>query len=144
MKQNYTAYLPIFAAGIFCLCLLCGTRASAADENPCAGDIAKFCKDVKPGAVMDCLEENEKELSDACKTYETKMGGKKVEMREEVRQMKILLDTCKEDMAKFCKDVQPGQGGIEKCLNEHLGELCEPCGEQVKARTEETAKEKTR
>ncbi len=143
MKQNYTTFFPIFVAGIFCLCLLCGTRASATDENPCAGDITKFCKDVKPGAAMDCLEEHEKELSCECKAYEAKMGGKKVEMREKVRQMKIFLDSCREDMAKFCKDIS-GQSGIEKCLNEHSGELSSPCGELLKARTQETAKEKTK
>jgi len=36
-------------------------------------------------------------------------------------------DACKEDVEKFCKDVQPGQGRLGKCLHEHEAELSEEC-----------------
>jgi hypothetical protein len=144
VKQINRFYFPVAAAGIFCLLLIWGGHASAEDANPCAEDIVKFCKDAKPGAVMDCLEQHERELTDACRTYEAKMGGKKVEMREEVRRLKIFRDACKEDMDKFCSDVKPGQGGIEKCLSTHEGKLSAPCRERLNAAMEEKAKGKTR
>jgi len=135
MRLNDMAYLPAWVACFFCLCLLGGTYASAADENPCSEYITKFCKDVKPEgvAIMECLEKHEDELSAACKAHEAKMGGKKVEMREEVREKMLLRQACKDDVAKFCKDVAPKTGGIEKCLHEHMGELSPPCGGKLKA-----------
>lgn len=38
---------------------------------------------------------------------------------------------CAEDVAKFCKDVQPGQGRILKCMKEHENELSAGCKEHV-------------
>jgi len=40
---------------------------------------------------------------------------------------------CKADREKFCKDVQPGEGRIVKCLKEHEAELTAEC----KAKKEE-------
>lgn len=34
---------------------------------------------------------------------------------------------CKADIEKFCKDVQPGEGRIVKCLKEHEAELSVEC-----------------
>jgi hypothetical protein len=143
MRQIGRLYFPAAVVGIFCLFMLYGNRASAATGDPCAEDIAKFCKDAGPDGVMACLEKHESELSEACRTHEEMMGGKKVEMREEVRRMKIFRELCKEDMAKFCGDVKPEQGGIEKCLRSHEGELSSPCSERLKAMQEEGAKQKT-
>jgi len=142
MKRIDRFYFPVFMAGIVFLCLICASSASAEGENPCSGDISKFCKDVKHGAVMDCLEEHENELSAACKAHEAKMGGKKAEMREEVRLMKIVREACKEDTAKFCKDVAPETGGIEKCLNEHKSELSGACRTGLNDLEAEREKEK--
>lgn len=44
-------------------------------SNVCEADAAKLCKDVKPGEgrVRDCLQENIKKLSEACKTRQEKV-----------------------------------------------------------------------
>jgi hypothetical protein len=82
---------------------------------------------------MDCLEKNENQLSDACKSYEVWMGGKKVERREQVRQAIAFRQNCANDIVKFCNLASPDQGGLMKCLNEHEKELSAPCNESVKA-----------
>ena len=38
---------------------------------------------------------------------------------------------CREDVAKFCKDVQPGGGRLVKCMKEHEKELSAACQQQV-------------
>jgi hypothetical protein len=143
MKKVNSFYVVTVVVGLLCLGLMLGTNASAAVKNACSEDIAKFCKNVKPGpgAIMDCLEEHESELSDACKKYEAKMGGPRVERREEIREKVKFRQACKADVIKFCKDVGPVPGGIEKCLNEHKNELSTSCSERIKALEEKKKKE---
>ncbi len=38
---------------------------------------------------------------------------------------------CADDVSKFCKDVQPGQGQIIKCMKEHENELSAGCKAQL-------------
>ena len=49
---------------------------------------------------------------------------------------------CSGDVAKFCKDVQPGEGRIIKCLKEHEKELSPACRQHV-ADMEKRLKETT-
>jgi hypothetical protein len=49
---------------------------------------------------------------------------------------------CSGDVAKFCKDVQQGEGRIAKCLKEHEKELSAPCKQHIakmQQRLKETA-----
>jgi hypothetical protein len=135
MKQMSRFYLATLVGALFFLGLMFGANGSAADKNPCSEDIAKFCKNVKPDrrSIMECLEEHESELSGACKDYEATMEGSRVESREQIRQYRAFLQACKGDVSKFCKNVNPASGGIEKCLNEHQNELSTPCSESMKA-----------
>ena len=40
--------------------------------------------------------------------------------------------SCAEDIAKFCKDVQPGGGRLAKCMREHEEELSAACKRQIR------------
>jgi len=42
---------------------------------------------------------------------------------------RAVLQACKPDIARFCSQVQPGQGRIKACMKEHIHELSEPCKE---------------
>ncbi len=55
--------------GIVALALCFSGPAGAQTKNPCAEDATKLCKDVKPGAgrIVNCLKENEKQLSPECR-----------------------------------------------------------------------------
>ena len=46
---------------------------------------------------------------------------------------------CKADVEKFCKDVEPGEGRIIKCLHEHDNDLGEDCRKKMKKRHEKRA-----
>lgn len=134
MKQNSRLCCATLVGALLILGLMFAA-ASAADQNPCSQDIAKFCKDIGPGrtAIMDCLERHESQLSDACKDYEAKMEGLRVEWREVVIQQKRVQQACRGDIVKFCNDVKPGSGGITTCLKEHASELSMPCKDAVEA-----------
>ncbi len=68
---------------VFAVALLSIGVAAAADspaaKGPCADDIAKYCKDVKPGGggIARCLKENEKQLSPACKSSIEESSGQR-------------------------------------------------------------------
>ncbi|MCK9419592.1 MAG: cysteine rich repeat-containing protein [Nitrospirae bacterium] len=104
---------------LFCLSLYAGTGVSAENKGPCADDVAKFCKDVKPseGAIANCLKEHASELSAGCK--ETLAAAK--------QKVQDFTEACKNDMSKFCKDVKPGGGRILQCLKGHENELSPEC-----------------
>lgn len=135
MKSLKKLCLAVLLGVFFISGFMFGAEASAADQNPCSEDIAKFCKDIQPGkrALMECLERNESKLSDACKEYEARMENPRMESREVAAQQTRVRQSCAGDIAKFCSDVKPGSGGIMACLKEHAGELSIPCGDAVEA-----------
>ena len=101
------------------LMLLTSFSAFALDEKKCAGDVQKFCADIKPGggAILKCLRDNEADLSAECKA-----AGK--EMKKELRGAH---DACKADLEKFCKDEKAGKGRKIRCLKKHEAELSTEC-----------------
>lgn len=147
MNQITRFWLFLAVAGILCFGLMFGAYGFAMDKNPCDEDVAKFCKNIKPGAaaMLECLEVHEDKLSAACKEYEAKMGGerlKRIEMREQVRNEANIRHSCRDDVTKFCKDVNPEQDGVAKCLREHENRLSATCRESIKAADAEKIKTK--
>lgn len=138
MEQIKGFYLMTLAVGLLCFGWSFGIDASAANKNPCSEDVAKFCANIPPGptgmiALMDCLEEHEKELSDTCREFEAGMGGPRMERSEAVREKRQFRQSCIGDMARFCDNASPTQGGMMKCLNEHENELSTPCSQSIKS-----------
>jgi hypothetical protein len=90
-----------------------------AENGPCKEDMAKYCKDVKPGEgrIIKCMKEHEKDLSPGCKAKIAEMKEKRHEAREE----------CKDDVVRFCGNVKPGEGRIIHCLKEHENDLTPQC-----------------
>jgi hypothetical protein len=138
MKRNKTPYQRVTASAFLLIALLFGFDASPAARNPCSEDIAKFCGDAGPGrtALSECLEAHETQLSDACKSYEEKLGEAREETSEEIVQHINILQACRDDIAKLCEDVKPGVFGIATCLKEHTKELSPSCLEAVKTARE--------
>ena len=143
VKFNWFYFTGI-VAGLLCLGLMAGTHASAANKNPCAKEIAKYCKKVQKDrvALLGCLEQHESELSDACKAYEAKLEGKKGEMREEAKIKMRFQRDCSADIKKFCQNVDPAQEGLVKCVNEHKNDLSTSCSNWIKADKAESTRTK--
>jgi hypothetical protein len=142
MKRINRFYLSAVVSALLCFGLLYGGDASAADQNACSEDIAKFCQNSKPGwiNIMDCLETHENQLSDACKEFEAKMGGARVEREEQVREKMKFRQLCRDDVDKFCANAVPRAGGIINCLNDHRTELSTACRELITPAKDEKSK----
>jgi len=74
----------LLAVAVLVMCLVLGSGVVSAVEqskaskpnkanspwanSPCATDVQKFCKDVKPGEgrIIKCLQSHKSELSEAC------------------------------------------------------------------------------
>ena len=80
-----------------------GTHAYAEESLICADDIEKYCKEIKPGGgrLLKCLKAHEKELSVSCRAKIGELQGIITECEQ----------ACSEDIARFCKEVQPGGEG---------------------------------
>ncbi len=98
----------LFAAGV-----AAEAGAQQRSEGPCAGDVKKFCGDVKPGqgAIAKCMKGHEAELSPACREGIKARAEKAEKVREE----------------KFCKGIAPGGGRILSCLKSRQPELQPAC-----------------
>jgi hypothetical protein len=109
--------------GTVCVILYSGLYAYAEEPLLCADDIEKFCKGIKPGGgrLLNCLKAHETELSAPCCEKMSELQGI----------IKECDEACSGDIAKYCKDVQPGGGRIMKCLKEHEKELSPSCSAKL-------------
>jgi hypothetical protein len=112
----------VLVAMAFCMTLWLGAAVYAQAGGACAGDITKFCNDVKPGGgrIAKCLKDHENELSGMCRD----------EIVEVQKRFREAAEVCHDDVLKFCKDVEPGAGRIAKCLRNHQNELSQECQEK--------------
>jgi hypothetical protein len=53
-----------------------------------------------------------------------------------VKERMRFRQACLNDMATFCSDANPTQGGMIKCLKEHEKEISASCGESIKMMVE--------
>ena len=109
-RQNMKSVVVVSLA-----CLVMLVMVSGAFAQPCEDDIAKFCRDVKPGygRLADCMDKHKIELSDKCRTR-----------FEDIKQeFKEAYKTCEGDIMMFCSSIEPGEGRIMKCLKENKSHL---------------------
>jgi hypothetical protein len=144
MRRIEKYYFIIMVAGILGLAVAFNSAVFAAGNNPCTKDIAKYCKNVKSdnSSVTSCLEEHEGELSQECRNYEVKLENPRGERRETVKVKMRFQRNCGADIMKFCKDTNPGKGGIVKCIYKYEKKVSATCKEWIKADKEENGKTK--
>jgi hypothetical protein len=115
---------PVYV--LICLiALLTASPVFAQDDNPCAGDIARFCGNIQPGEgrIADCLKQNEAQLSPGCKAQHL------AEVAEALRQTQ---DACNDDSVRFCGIyLQPPGEGLLKCLKLNATSLSPQCREKL-------------
>ena len=105
------------------LILYSGAYAYAQESLICADDIDKFCKGIRPGGgrLLNCLKSHETDLTESCR-------GKISELQGIVKSAE---EACSGDISQFCREIQPGEGRILKCLREHDKELSTACSAKL-------------
>jgi hypothetical protein len=91
-------------------------------SRPCEEEIKRLCPDIKPGEgrIAECVRQHEKEFSPQCQK-------KHAEMEKHKQAVEHAKKACHDDVQKFCKDVDPGEGRMVRCLEEHEKNLTEGC-----------------
>jgi Golgi apparatus protein 1 len=129
-------------SAIFAVLVLIGSSSIlCAHDWPCQQDAEKFCKDVQPGEgrIMECMKGHKDELSQGCKDmFARKMSEYKGKPKDGSGAW-----ACQEDAKKFCKDVQPGEGRLIKCLDEHKGDLSQACTQMFAQKKQERKAKET-
>ena len=80
----------------------------------CKSDIAKYCKDEKPGKKEhECLEDHESDLSADCKAHMEMAEKKSV--------------ACESEINQFCSADKGHPHKIHECLEAHKADLSQGC-----------------
>jgi hypothetical protein len=125
VMKRLTTVAAMCVAGLLAAAVVAGEQPPP--PNACLADVERLCKDMPPGGgrIARCLRDNEASVSAECKAHMAKM-------RENVlARVKAFSEACKGDLGQYCKDVQPGQGRITRCLRENEAKLSPSCREQL-------------
>jgi hypothetical protein len=93
----------------------------------CGTDMRKLCADIEPGEGRKarCLVDRKTELSVRCRSF---LQGLPVWSSEGAPpEGKKILAKCEQDMKKFCKGVEPGEGRIVQCLRAQQSGISSTC-----------------
>lgn len=104
-----------------------GGEARAADIiNACAADVSTYCDAVEPGhgRLLSCLYAHETVISEACQEATGDMADLLDMFFEGTR---VVQQQCSGDIRSLCGEIDPGEGRIFSCLDEHRAELSDGC-----------------
>jgi len=110
------------------LVVACIPLAAPAQEkgggSACRADAQRFCAQSSGREkIVDCLIDHQQDISDECYDFlkarlnQQRGGG---------------ANACKEDVAQYCKGVEPGGGRIVNCLIDHQKDISDGCYDFLK------------
>ena len=117
--------------------LLVAGRAQAADtmvdalKKACNKELTTFCKGVPEGQgrILACLYAFEDQVSDKCiyALYDASL-----QLKQAVAAVEFAAVQCKDDLLKFCGDVEVGQGRGLACMQKNEKKASQPCKDALK------------
>ncbi|HVO22435.1 MAG TPA: cysteine rich repeat-containing protein [Candidatus Margulisiibacteriota bacterium] len=118
--------------------LLLVTGGAQAEENlvegikkACHKELTTFCKGVQPGEgrVLACLYAFQDRVSGKC---EYAVYDAAAQLEQAAMALKFAAAECKDDLLKYCGDVEVGNGRVKACLDKHEKALSEKCKDALK------------
>jgi hypothetical protein len=97
----------------------------------CDKEIMTYCKDVTPGEgrVLACLYAHEDKLSGKC---EYALYDAAVQLERAVNALTYVVNECRDDLTKFCSNIEPGQGRLLQCINMNDAKVSKRCKQALK------------
>ena len=125
------------AVAVVGLVVMAGGSASAQERlldsvaRGCEKELTTFCKDVTPGEgrVLACLYAFEDKLSPKC---DYALYDAASQLERAVAALSYAVNECRDDLRKFCSDIQPGQGRLLNCLNKNEASVSKRCKDAMK------------
>lgn len=118
--------------------MLAAGRAHAAEDSlvegmkkACHKELTSFCKGVQPGEgrVLACLYAFQDRVSGKC-TYAVYEAA--AQLDQAAVALKFAATECKDDLLKYCGNVEAGNGRVKACLDKNEKSLSEKCKDALK------------
>ena len=117
--------------------LLVTGRARAEDslvegiKKACHKELTTFCKGVQPGEgrVLACLYAFQDRVSGKC---EYAIYDAAAQLEQAATALKFAAAECKDDLLKYCGNVEVGNGRVKACLDKTEKSLSEKCKDALK------------
>jgi hypothetical protein len=97
----------------------------------CDKELKTYCKDVTPGEgrVLACLYAYEDKLSGQC---EYALYDAAVQLERALNALSYAANECRDDLAKFCSDIKPGEGRLLQCIDKNNAKVSKRCKQALK------------
>lgn len=91
-------------------------------RSACQEDVDKFCsqQERSKGQVHECLRQHRTQISHQCAAQELKLN---ILQSSDIRLRPGMYKDCSEEIAVYCKGVNPGQERVYKCLENNMGNV---------------------
>ena len=103
----------------------------AAVKKACHKELTTFCKGVQPGEgrILACLYAFQDRVSGKC---EYAIYDAAAQLDQAAMALKFAAAECKDDLLKYCGNVEVGNGRVKACLDKHEKSLSEKCKDALK------------
>jgi hypothetical protein len=100
-------------------------------KKACHKELTTFCKGVRPGEgrVLACLYAFQDRVSGKC---EYAIYDAAVQLDRAATALKFAATECKDDLLKYCGNVEVGNGRVKACLDKNEKSLSEKCKDALK------------
>lgn len=132
------AFLKMICAGVV-LSVLAASAASAQTisyqqavtelGSACGADIGRYCKGINIGnGLAACMDKNQSRVSQNCKaTFAATMAS----LNKRAAAQAAVSQLCESDIRRFCKEYDPGNGRILRCLLKTGNKVSAPCNQAI-------------
>jgi hypothetical protein len=111
------------------IALLAAVAATSAHaEDACKEDMKLLCPEVKPGSgrIMGCLREHQSQLTPPCSE---RLAANDAIAKKVVAEFGL---ACRADVDRLCPAIEPGEGRVIGCLEQHQVDLSPSCEKEMK------------